>query len=473
MYGLCGPAVRVGETRCARWSPLRSRVLLGASTLTACSSDPVPTGVTIGWSDKARQAVQVSWKDSDAPNRITIQGVVSTSPSYVKYLAGQRTEHLGDPDLGLPAGRELQDRGRDRYVDRRRDQQGRRCRRCSTPTARSGRPTRWRCRGQGRGGHLEGAAARAGLLAGRPARRTADSQLYVPVVGSPGSRSAIVGPGTTKSTRQVVKNLRPPYYFQLRATNEWTSLTGAEIAGRTSCDVDRRTDAVDVRHPDADPRPDHPAGDQLRRESLRQATNDVGRAAGGVAGAEQAGRPVGPGRPRRDPARRMLRPPGDGGGIAELPRLRPAHQPRRAPVDPVRQQCVPEPQPGPATNAGYAGGNVRNRNEVVTAVVTVRPTRTSRPSSSSGTARPGRASSRPRSRTARPRSPSRRPGRARSPTATWSPVRSTRARRSTATRPRAWCYASAEESSLSATRHRYCVRQQRPGRDLARRRRIL
>src|SRR4051812_41185103 len=77
-------------------------VLLGAAALTACSSDPMPTGVTIGWSDKSRQAVQVSWKDSDAPNRITIQGVVSTSPSYVKYLPASEPNTWAIPTSAFP-----------------------------------------------------------------------------------------------------------------------------------------------------------------------------------------------------------------------------------------------------------------------------------------------------------------------------------------------------------------------------------
>jgi hypothetical protein len=68
---------------------------------------------------------------------------------------------------------------------------------------------------------------------GDPLDVPAGSQLYVPVVGTKGQPFRVVGSGTT-ATRQVVKNLKPPYLFQLRATNEWSSLSGGEIFGRTS-----------------------------------------------------------------------------------------------------------------------------------------------------------------------------------------------------------------------------------------------
>ncbi|NUR98155.1 MAG: hypothetical protein HOV67_23235, partial [Kribbellaceae bacterium] len=41
------------------------------------------------------------------------------------------------------------------------------------------------------------------------------------------------GAGTT-STRQVIKNLRPPYVFQLRAQNEWSTAVGGQLSARTS-----------------------------------------------------------------------------------------------------------------------------------------------------------------------------------------------------------------------------------------------
>ena len=67
-------------------------VVVGATTLTACASDPMPTDVQVGWAPAGRVAVVVTWKDTNAPNRITIEGVLSESPSYVKYIPA------GDPN---------------------------------------------------------------------------------------------------------------------------------------------------------------------------------------------------------------------------------------------------------------------------------------------------------------------------------------------------------------------------------------
>lgn len=81
---------------------LASAVVLSAGVLTACSSDPTPSAVTIGWADNTRQAVQVSWKDSNAPNRISIEGIVSSSPSYIKYLAAGEPNSWAIPTSAFP-----------------------------------------------------------------------------------------------------------------------------------------------------------------------------------------------------------------------------------------------------------------------------------------------------------------------------------------------------------------------------------
>ncbi|WP_112248309.1 fibronectin type III domain-containing protein [Kribbella monticola] len=208
-------------------------LLLGASTLTACSSDPVPTGVTIGWADNTHQAVQVSWKDSDAPNRITIQGVVSTSPSYVKYLAASEPNTWAIPasafppdgnykvavEIGTSIGGVTSKAALSPMFDT--DGPLRPTDAVATPTGNDVVVT-WKV-----------PPPEPDFSPGDPLDVPRGSQLYVPVVGTAGQPFRVVGPGTT-TTRQVVKNLRPPYYFQLRATNEWTSLTGGEILGRTS-----------------------------------------------------------------------------------------------------------------------------------------------------------------------------------------------------------------------------------------------
>jgi hypothetical protein len=208
-------------------------LLLGVSTLTACTSDPVPTGVTIGWSDNTRKAVQVSWKDSDAPNRITIQGVVSTSPSYVKYLPASEPNTWAIPTSAFPP-----DGNYKVAVEIGTSIGGVTSKAALSPMFDTDGPLR----------PTDAVATPSGndvvvtwkvppplqdFSPGDPLDVPHNSQVYVPVVGTAGQPFRVVGPGTT-STRQVVKNLRPPYFFQLRATNEWTSLTGGEILGRTS-----------------------------------------------------------------------------------------------------------------------------------------------------------------------------------------------------------------------------------------------
>jgi hypothetical protein len=53
------------------------------------------------------------------------------------------------------------------------------------------------------------------------------------MVGRPGEVMRAIGPGTT-STRQLIKSLQPPYLFQLRAQNEWSTRIGGEVLGLTS-----------------------------------------------------------------------------------------------------------------------------------------------------------------------------------------------------------------------------------------------
>jgi hypothetical protein len=77
-------------------------VVCGTAVLTACSSDPVPTDVAVGWSGDGRTAVQVSWKDDNAPNRITIEGVLSESPSYVKYVGAGEANSWDIPTSAFP-----------------------------------------------------------------------------------------------------------------------------------------------------------------------------------------------------------------------------------------------------------------------------------------------------------------------------------------------------------------------------------
>jgi len=77
-------------------------VVVGATSLTACASDPAPSDVAVAWAPKGRAAVLVTWKDTNQPNRITIEGVLSESPSYVKYIPAGDPNHWEIPTSAFP-----------------------------------------------------------------------------------------------------------------------------------------------------------------------------------------------------------------------------------------------------------------------------------------------------------------------------------------------------------------------------------
>jgi hypothetical protein len=206
----------------------------GACLLTACSSDPTPTKVTVAWADSSRQAVQVSWHDSDAPNRITIEGVLSTNPSYVKYLAANEPNTWAIPASAFPpdgnykvsvgvgssAGGLSSKLASSPIFDT--DGPVRPSGATATPTGKRDVLVRWTVPPQ-----------EQDFSPDDPLDVTGRTQLYVPVVGRPGEPLRTAGAGTT-STRQVIKNLKPPYVFQLRAQNEWSTAIGGQISARIS-----------------------------------------------------------------------------------------------------------------------------------------------------------------------------------------------------------------------------------------------
>ena len=59
------------------------------------------------------------------------------------------------------------------------------------------------------------------------------TQKYVPMIGRPGLMAKVIGPATT-STRQVIKSIKPPYVFQLRTGNKWSTRLGGQVLGLTS-----------------------------------------------------------------------------------------------------------------------------------------------------------------------------------------------------------------------------------------------
>ncbi|WP_460660687.1 hypothetical protein [Kribbella swartbergensis] len=217
-----------------RVSAVALAVLFCATALTACQSDPVPTDVAVGWAGDGRTAVQVTWKDDNAPNRITIEGVLSSSPSYVKYLAAGEPNSWAIPTSAFPPD------GNYRVAVATGTSQG-------GVTSKLARSEVFDTDGPVRPGAASASPMGRGVLmtwtVPAPPQdftpndpldvKGAKTQLYVPMVGRPGAMMRAIGPGTT-STRQLIKSLQPPYLFQLRAQNEWSTRIGGEVLGLTS-----------------------------------------------------------------------------------------------------------------------------------------------------------------------------------------------------------------------------------------------
>ncbi len=220
----------------ANWRTLLSTavaVVLGAGMLTACSSDPTPTNVKVSWADDTRQAVRVSWKDSGAPNRITVEGVLSTNPTYVQYVPDDDSNSwdiptsIFPPDgtykvavgVGTSTGGLTSKLVRSPVFD------------TNGPV----RPSGATAVPQGQDVLMRWTVPPApqDFTPNDPLDVTGKVQYYVPEVGKAGEPLQPAGTATT-TQRQVIKNLKPPYLLQLRAQNEWNSTVGGQISARTS-----------------------------------------------------------------------------------------------------------------------------------------------------------------------------------------------------------------------------------------------
>ncbi|TCO49196.1 hypothetical protein EV646_103174 [Kribbella antiqua] len=208
-------------------------MVVGAATLTACASDPTPTDVTVGWSGDGRTAVEVTWKDDNAPNRITIEGVLSTSPSYVKYLSAGEPNSWAIPTSAFPAD------GNYKVAVAIGTSQGG----VTSKLARSDvfdtdgpvRPINAAASPRGNGVLMTWSVPPApqDFTPNDPLDVKDRTQRYVPVLAKPGQRLEVIGAGTT-STQQLIKSLRPPYVFQLRVQNEWGARAGGQVLGLTT-----------------------------------------------------------------------------------------------------------------------------------------------------------------------------------------------------------------------------------------------
>ncbi|MFI5730151.1 hypothetical protein ACIA49_08540 [Kribbella sp. NPDC051587] len=206
----------------------------GASVLTACTGEPSPSDVAVAWSGAGKSSVRVTWKDGNAPNRITIEGVLSEGPSYVHYLPAEQDNSWDIPTSAFPPD------GNYRVVvmngTTKDGLTGKPAKSPVFDTDGPVRPSSAFAVAQGRGVLIRWTVPPA------PQDFTPHDPLdvegtkvqkYVPMIGKPGTQPAPIGPGTT-SARQVINSIQPPFLFQLRTENEWSSNVGGQVVGLTS-----------------------------------------------------------------------------------------------------------------------------------------------------------------------------------------------------------------------------------------------
>ncbi|WP_405062457.1 hypothetical protein OG474_12670 [Kribbella sp. NBC_01505] len=209
-------------------------VVTGASVLTACTADPSPSAVSVAWAGAAKHSVRVTWKDDNAPNRITIEGVLSEGPSYVQYLPAGQGNSWDIPTSAFPP-----DGNYRVVVTNGTSKDGLTGSPAKSPVFdtdgpvrpnsalalkhRSGVLVRWTV-----------PAARQDFTPNDPLDVTGKRVLkYVPMIGRPGAQPVAIGPATTTPS-QVIKDIKPPFLFQVRTENEWSSNLGAQAIGLTS-----------------------------------------------------------------------------------------------------------------------------------------------------------------------------------------------------------------------------------------------
>lgn len=209
-------------------------VVVGATALTACASDPMPTDVKVAWAPAGRSAVLVTWKDTNAPNRITIEGVLSEGPSYVKYIPA------GDPNRWeIPTSSFPPDGNYKVAVATGTSQGGVTSKLARSAVFDTDGPVMPRDAGatpRGRGVLVKWTVPSApqDFTPNDPLDvKGAKTQKYVPMIGRPGELVHAIAPAT-KSTQQVIKSIKPPYVFQLQTQNEWSSRLGGQVLGVTS-----------------------------------------------------------------------------------------------------------------------------------------------------------------------------------------------------------------------------------------------
>jgi hypothetical protein len=178
--------------------------------------------------------VVVTWKDNGQPNRITIEGVLSESPSYVKYIPAGDPNRWEIPTTAFPP-----DGNYKVAVATGTSQGGVTSKLTRSPvfdTDGPVLPSAATVAQRGRGVMINWSVPKApqDFTPNDPLDvKGKKTQRYVPMIGRPGGMLKEIAPATT-ATHQLIMSIKPPYAFQLRTENEWGERIGGSVLGLTS-----------------------------------------------------------------------------------------------------------------------------------------------------------------------------------------------------------------------------------------------
>ncbi|MFC0626947.1 hypothetical protein [Kribbella deserti] len=217
------------------WSlPALVAIVVPVLCVAGCSTEPSPTSVTVAWSDASRRGITVSWAEpSDVPNKVSIEGVVTASPSYLKYTKAGEPNTVTLPRSAFPVD------GNFRIaVTHGTPSSGSLSKPGHSPMFDTDGPVEPVVTGVTRSGNAVLVRWRAGsrtvdYTPGDPLDLPAGRQLFSPAVGQAGKALRILGRNTS-ATQRLITNVRPPYRFQVMAANEWGTTWGAVVTADTT-----------------------------------------------------------------------------------------------------------------------------------------------------------------------------------------------------------------------------------------------
>lgn len=206
-----------------------------AGSLTACTSEPAPTDVAVAWADASHASVRVTWKESgDQPNKISVEGVAAAAPDIVQYIPAEAANTvllraldfpkdgtfrvsvvIGSLSGGITSKAALSpmfdtDGPAAPVLG-------------SVSSVKGGVLVNWR---PGQAGE--------DFTPGDPLDVKKPVITFGAMVNGAGAQGLKPLAAAGRTQRQLIKGVRPPYLFNVRAVNEWGSTYGASVVADTT-----------------------------------------------------------------------------------------------------------------------------------------------------------------------------------------------------------------------------------------------